>query len=60
MNIIRKQAEDKKLSRREIREMLLVHLNTGTVSEPGSAELNVEVTDEVTIPNLNKNKTNGI
>ena len=55
MNIIRKQAEDKKLSRREIREMLLVHLNTGTVSEPGSAELNEEVTDEVTIPNLIEN-----
>lgn len=58
MNIIRKQAEDKDLSRRnkrEIRELLLVHLNTGTVSEPGSAELNEEVTDEVTIPNLIEN-----
>lgn len=45
MNIIKKQAEDKKLSRREkreIRELLLVQLNTGSVSEPGTAELNVE------------------
>jgi len=59
----RERAEDKKLgrrSKREIRELLLVQLNTGSVSEPGTAELNAEVTEEVTISNLNKDKINGI
>ncbi|MBK6876036.1 MAG: hypothetical protein IPG99_06150 [Ignavibacteria bacterium] len=46
-------------TKEKIREMLLVHLNTGSVSVPLKALQNSRVTDEVTISNLNTIKRDG-